>query len=332
MRILRKNTIFWNLDNRVHFYGLLFLIYKTVYIATGEVSLLLCLMSLGIWYFHRLQTGGAIGYAENIIEYSLFNFIVATDLGVAVSVASDNSVFAFSIWIVAMGFALGSCVVTIYQKRVRKLYLPICSSDSRQFYDFYYCCKEEIKGEDIGSRGNLLANHSYVYHLHRFHCKKKMCKLGEWMGSVVDNELEGLITAVLAYKKSSTLDNRIIYELWNLEMGKRCMVAAIAEKELTLSQDFNVYCIEKMTKDSEVTIKNSESNKNAIKKVFYDLIYEIATYYSLFYEELTRSNPTIDTIASHGTAIHEKISRLKEVYAELLKLKLINFKMIELYI
>jgi hypothetical protein len=39
-----------------------------------------------------------------------------------------------------------------------------------------------------------------------------------------------------------------------------------------------------MTKDSEVTIKNSESNKNVISKVFYDLIYEISTYYSQFYE------------------------------------------------
>lgn len=34
----------------------------------------------------------------------------------------------------------------------------------------------------------------------------------------------------------------------------------------------------------------------------------------------------------HGTEIHQKIAKLKEVYAELLKLRLINFKMIELYI
>lgn len=45
-----------------------------------------------------------------------------------------------------------------------------------------------------------------------------------------------------------------------------------------------IYSIDKLTKDSEVSLRNSESNKGAISKVFYDLIYEISACYSLFYE------------------------------------------------
>ena len=106
----------------------------------------------------------------------------------------------------------------------------------------------------------------------------------------------------------------------------------LADKPLTFQQDFILYSIEKLTKDSEATIKSSESNKNVISKVFYDLIYEISSHYSLFYEELARTHPKIDSIVSLGISIRKKVEKLKEIYAELLKTRLINFKMIELYL
>lgn len=115
-------------------------------------------------------------------------------------------------------------------------------------------------------------------------------------------------------------------------MGKRCKVSALFEKTESISEDFVLYCIDKMSKDSEITIQSSESNKNAITKVFYDLIFETSSHYNLFYEELSRSTPIIDSMVRHGTEIQLKIGKLKEVYAELLKIKMINFKMIELYI
>ena len=103
------------------------------------------------------------------------------------------------------------------------------------------------------------------------------------------------------------------------------------DKPIDTKQEFTIYCIEKLTKDSEVTIKNSESNKTIISKVFYDLIYEISSYYSQFYEELARTHPKIDLLVAHGTMILSKIEKLKSAYSDLLKSKLINFKMIELY-
>ena len=88
------------------------------------------------------------------------------------------------------------------------------------------------------------------------------------------------------------------------------------DKPIDTKQEFTIYCIEKLTKDSEVTIKNSESNKTIISKVFYDLIYEISSYYSQFYEELARTHPKIDLLVAHGTMILSKIDKLKSAYKD----------------
>jgi len=77
-----------------------------------------------------------------------------------------------------------------------------------------------------------------------------------------------------------------------------------------------------------VTLRNSESNKGIISKVFYDLIYEISSYYSQFYSELGSTHPKIDVIVDYGTKIRSKIELLKSAYSDLLKSKLINFRMI----
>jgi hypothetical protein len=81
-----------------------------------------------------------------------------------------------------------------------------------------------------------------------------------------------------------------------------------------------------------VTIRTSESNKGAVSKVFYDLIFEISSDYSLFYEELARTHPKIDAVVRLGIGIRKKVDKLKEAYSELLRSRLINFKMIELYL
>jgi hypothetical protein len=62
-------------------------------------------------------------------------------------------------------------------------------------------------------------------------------------------------------------------------------------------------------------MKSSESNKNVISKVFYDLIFEISSYYSQFYEELARTHPKIDSIVALGISIRKKVEKLKEIYS-----------------
>ena len=79
---------------------------------------------------------------------------------------------------------------------------------------------------------------------------------------------------MLETKKTKNMDNRIFYELWNLELGKKVDVVVLKQKpNLSWSQDYVLYCIEDLSKDSEVTIQASETNKQIKVKVFYDLLY-----------------------------------------------------------
>lgn len=48
-----------------------------------------------------------------------------------------------------------------------------------------------------------------------------------------------------------------MYELWNLEQGHKCEVESLADKSLTLKEDFILYSIDKFTKDSEASLKST---------------------------------------------------------------------------
>lgn len=61
LRMLRKNNVFWNLDNDIHFYGISYLIFKTIVITLTDVSVCLCLVSLVVWFYHRQDEGGCVG-------------------------------------------------------------------------------------------------------------------------------------------------------------------------------------------------------------------------------------------------------------------------------
>jgi hypothetical protein len=59
---------------------------------------------------------------------------------------------------------------------------------------------------------------------------------------------------------------------------------------------------------------------------------ESTANYALFYEELGKPHPKIGTIVRLGITIRTKIDRLKIAYSDLIKTKLISFKMVELYL
>lgn len=61
LRMMRKKNVFWNLDNDVHFYGVLYLVFKTMIITLTDVSVSLCLLSLGVWFYHRRFNAGCVG-------------------------------------------------------------------------------------------------------------------------------------------------------------------------------------------------------------------------------------------------------------------------------
>ena len=81
-------------------------------------------------------------------------------------------------------------------------------------------------------------------------------------------------------------------------------------------------------RDTEITLSNNQSNKEMVVKGFYDLMYELSYHYEQFYEELSRNHPVIDVLILHGMVIRNKIIKIKEVYSELLKLKMLSFKLV----
>jgi len=67
LRVMRKQNIFWNLDNDVQFYGLSYVVFKTFIISFTDVSASLCLLSLGVWFYHKQMKGGCIGKQSKAI-------------------------------------------------------------------------------------------------------------------------------------------------------------------------------------------------------------------------------------------------------------------------
>ena len=61
-------------------------------------------------------------------------------------------------------------------------------------------------------------------------------------------------------------------------------VKLLAQKaNITASQDYALYCIEKISKNSEVSIQVSDENSELKKKAFYDILSEISDHYQEFY-------------------------------------------------
>jgi hypothetical protein len=54
--------------------------------------------------------------------------------------------------------------------------------------------------------------------------------------------------------------------------------------QLTWSQDYVLFCINELSRDSEVSLKASEDNREAVVKAFYDLMAELASHYAIFYD------------------------------------------------
>ena len=77
----------------------------------------------------------------------------------------------------------------------------------------------------------MLHKHFYILHLHRVQCPQDQCKLEEWFGANIDEiELEVIVTKILDVKKDMNHHNRIVYELWMFELGKKPVVNFLIHK------------------------------------------------------------------------------------------------------
>jgi hypothetical protein len=189
VRLVRKKTTLWNLENSTAFASVSFLLFQACLISTQAVTILLAvLMSLSFSACMLNLPSGMIGEYENLISTSLFRYRVVTDITIIVSILTKNPNFAFGLWLAGMLLMIAYHALAVYRRKQRILFLPVCDSPPEDFYDFYYCCKEEFKGDEGSSRQNLTVQHSYIYHLHRFHCPRATCRLNEWLQ--VSNEKE----------------------------------------------------------------------------------------------------------------------------------------------
>ena len=138
---MRKRNLFWNLDNDIHLYGLLYLVFKSLVISLNGVSASICVLSVAVWVYHRQLSGGCVGKQAKLIEYSLYNYVVAGDVSVLVYLAFGDAQWAFGLWVVLIGCALVLCVLTLYREKTDKLHLPDCGQGPEQFYYFFYSYK-----------------------------------------------------------------------------------------------------------------------------------------------------------------------------------------------
>ena len=143
--MLRKRSTFWSLNNEVHFYGLIFAIFKTITICLNQLTLFLCFISLAFWFYHRQIRSGSVNKVEAKIEFSIYNYIAVADLAVALSFIFRNPYLSFGAWVVGVVSIAGSCIMSSIQKQEHTLYFPACNNDPEAFYDFFYTLKEEFK-------------------------------------------------------------------------------------------------------------------------------------------------------------------------------------------
>jgi hypothetical protein len=216
--------------------------------------------------------------------------VVAADAAVLVSIYSGDPRLAISVWFLLLATAIGESLVAIYRSKNDPLFLPICSSKPEAFYDFYYRFYGTFKGDEQSWKQKTSGKNSQIFNLHYLHCPKDQCRMKEFIGGQQDKSLEAVVTDIIDSKKGQNIGNRILWEMWNLELGKKVNVTALMQKpQLTTSQDYMLFCLDQLSKDSEISLQSSESNKEAICKAFYDLLIELADHYSQFYDELAKN-------------------------------------------
>jgi hypothetical protein len=111
IRVTRKKNQFWNLDNDLHLYAMIYLIFKTYMISLNGVTVSICFLSLVEWNFLRQIPGGCISHSPRVIEFSTYNYIAAADLGVLLSLITDNQFFGLNIWVFALISLVMYCIV-----------------------------------------------------------------------------------------------------------------------------------------------------------------------------------------------------------------------------
>ena len=202
-----------------------------------------CGIGLLIWYHHRDCQKGIVGKYEASSEFAIFDLIAAADAAVLISLVTGNRHQAFSFWLVFLAAAVGKALIADYHSRNDTLFLPTCDSAPQEFYDFYYRYKGRFNGDEEAWNQKTRDKGSKAFHLHAFWCPKP-CKIKESLSEDCQKPLQEIVGGILEEKKTKNAQNRIFYELWNLELGKKVDVKVLAQKpNITASQDYVLYCI-----------------------------------------------------------------------------------------
>lgn len=126
--MLRKKNTVWNLDNDIHVYALLYIIFKTYFISFNGTTISICFLSLAAWYFLLRMDSGCINKMERRIERSTYYAIAATDFAALVSLITQNPLFGLYLWILVFGSVIVYICIEYFIKKKERIFIPPCHS------------------------------------------------------------------------------------------------------------------------------------------------------------------------------------------------------------
>jgi len=103
-------------------------------------------------------------------------------------------------------------------------------------------------------------------------------------------------------------------------------------KNIPILYEYIIYCALNLSRLNEKSDSVNQENIKSLKNIFYDKLQNCLECFSLFYEEITKTQPKMDTILCVGSDIKKRALDLKTMYSELLKHSVINFKTAEVYV
>jgi hypothetical protein len=140
-----------------------------------------------------------------------------------------------------------------------------------------------------------------ILSIHSLNCHEKSCKIksAKLSEETYCEDLENLISEAIAAKSNQSVINELVNELWKFETGNKYKFR-MEGKNIPILSEFIIYCVLNISRLNEKSDSVDQENIKALKNIFYDKFQNCLEFFSLFYEEIAKTQPKIDTILSVG--------------------------------
>jgi hypothetical protein len=143
----RKKTNNWSYSNEPELYGFYLNIGRILFITIYKPSVSFYILSLIMEYFKRQLEGGSMIPCNKQIAVNSSNFIIATHIGLLITVLTNDKIYGFHCWVFLMISCALYAIFTFVIEVQKTIYFPKCNSSISEFYDFYYKLRDEIKND-----------------------------------------------------------------------------------------------------------------------------------------------------------------------------------------